>query len=372
MALGFLILETGESYCGEWLGGDNRAGEVVFNTSHSGYEEIATDPSYFNQIVVMTSPMMGNYGMDKSVWESQRYWIQGFVALEIYSGLEKSWSKRLEEFHIPSLQGIDTRALVLRLREGGTPWGALIKAETIEMAKNLALELIQKAKKQDSDWVFATSTPKTYNLTGSLPSGPRIGVIDFGTKKNILRECLSRSKEVVVFNSRVSPEEILAFSLNGIVLTNGPGNPEDVKVAPNTVSKLIGKIPIFGICMGHQILGLAAGAKTYKLKYGHRGSNHPIEDQLLNRIYMTAQNHGYAIDQEMLKKDFVVTHRNLNDQSVAGMFSKSLRALSVQFHPESRPGPHESSLLFDYFFSLVSDVKYSSATKQPQQNWAGK
>lgn len=347
---GFLILESGESFEGVWQGGENRAGEVVFNTSQSGYEEIATDPSYYSQIVLMTSPMMGNYGVDKKVWESRKYWIQGFMALQIQNNeRDHGWVKRLNEFDIPSLSDLDTRTLTLRLREGGTPWGALVKAEVESDGRRVARDLIAKEKLKDKDWCWAAARKTTEVREGENPQGPRIAVMDFGAKENILRELQQRCSELTVFSSRATQEEILAIKPQGLMLTNGPGDPAEVQKAPETVRSLIGKLPIFGICMGHQILGLALGAKTYKLKFGHRGSNHPIKDDLLNRVYMTSQNHGYAVDALTIPKDVKVTQTNLNDMTVAGFFSAERKCLGIQYHPESRPGPHDAAPLFDFF-----------------------
>ncbi|XGC81555.1 glutamine-hydrolyzing carbamoyl-phosphate synthase small subunit [Bdellovibrio bacteriovorus] len=347
---GYLVLESGEVYSGLWHGGQDRAGEVVFNTSHSGYEEIATDPSYFSQIVVMTAPMQGNYGIQDEVWESRKLWIEGFLCLEIQdSARDQAWKKRLTDNGIPLLTELDTRNLVLRLRQGGTPWGALVNANSEEDAKKKAQILIDKKKQLDKDWVYLTSRAEAEVRRGDNMVGPKIAVLDFGSKENILRELTQRCSEVKVFNSRSSIKDILDYNPDGIMLTNGPGDPADVKVATGTVRELLGVKPIFGICMGHQILALALGAKTYKLKFGHRGSNHPIRDTLLNQIYMTSQNHGYAVEASSLPSDVKVTHVNLNDGTVAGFYSEKLKCLGIQYHPESCPGPHEASGLFSYF-----------------------
>lgn len=350
MKKAFLILETGEAFEGVWRGGQPRAGEVVFNTSHSGYEEIATDPSYFKQMIVMTAPMQGNYGVSKSFWESKQFWIEGFMALEIQqSERDHSWLSRLDEMKIPTVSDLDTRKIVLRLREGGTPWGALLAADSKEDALAKGQKLIAEARGLDKDWVWLVSRRTTEVRRGERAQGPRIAVLDFGSKENILRELDRRCSEIHVFPSRTKAEDIMAIKPDGLFLTNGPGDPGDVQQAPDTVRALLGKIPIMGICMGHQILAIALGAKTYKLKFGHRGANHPIRDQLLNIVYMSSQNHGYAVQQETLPKNVTVTHINLNDQTVAGIFSPTLNCLGVQYHPESHPGPHEASKLFDYF-----------------------
>lgn len=351
---GFVVLETGEVFEGLWKGGQERAGEIVFNTSHSGYEEIATDPSYFSQIVVMTAPMMGNYGVDRRFWESRNFWIRGFVCLQVQeTPRDRSWIDQLVEHEIPLISEVDTRKLTLRLRTGGTPWGALVQAENQEQALQKAKDLIRGGKDLDPDWVYLVSRKDRQIREGLDPRGPRIGVIDFGSKENILRELASRCRELVIFNSRVTLEEIKKERLEGILLTNGPGNPEDVKIAPLLVRQLIGQMPLFGICMGHQILALALGAKTYKLKFGHRGSNHPIKDDLLRQIYMTSQNHGYAVDAQTLPQDALITQRNLNDMTVAGFYSQSRNYLGIQYHPESRPGPHEAAKLFDFFVNRM-------------------
>ncbi len=351
---GFLVLETGEIFSGIWHGEKtvamDRAGEVVFNTGHSGYEEMATDPSYFSQIIVMTAPQQGNYGEDDLVWESDRIWIEGFVCVEIQNTpREHSWLKKLTKAGVPVLAEVDTRKLVLKLRDQGTTWGAIVRADSESEAKAKATTLIAQKKTGSLDWAFEVSTGAARELEGMKADGPRFAVMDYGCKKNTLRELRARCSKVKLFPSRASASDIKAFQPNGILLSNGPGDPADVEKAVDTLRELIGYKFIFGICMGHQILGQALGAKTYKLKFGHRGGNHPIKDGILNRIYMTSQNHGYAVDEKTLPSGVQVTHTNLNDNTVSGIYDEHRKVLSVQFHPESHPGPHDSTELFDYF-----------------------
>lgn len=354
---GFLVLESGEVYSGLWQGDESvreRAGEVVFNTSHSGYEEMATDPSYFSQILVLTAPQQGNYGESNQFWESNKIWIEGFVCVEMQSSWrDRSWRDKLQRAGVPILSDVDTRKLVLYLREHGTVWGALVHASDFEAAQIRARELIEEKKKLDSDWVYLVTSKDEQVLKGEVPNGPRVAVLDFGCKTNSLRELKKRCSEIKIFPSRTVAQRIRDYNPDGILLSNGPGNPEDVQIAPETIRELLGWKFIFGICMGHQVLGRALGGETYKLRFGHRGSNHPIKDSILNKIYMSSQNHGYAVKQETLPTTVQVSHVNLNDHTVAGIYDPSRKALSVQFHPESHPGPHEASELFDFFIGQL-------------------
>ncbi len=358
----YLVLQDGEIFEGQTLINQSefpeKAGEVVFNTSHSGYEEIASDPSYFSQILVMTAPMMGNYKVDVATWESKKIWIQGFVCVQMQqTQRERSWSETLIRNAVPVLTEVDTRRLVFKLRDQGTPWGALVSAQTTSAAKEKALNLIQKQKQIDSDWVFLCSRQASEEILGQNPQGPRVAVLDFGAKENILRELRSRCSAIHIFPSRTTAAVIEEWNPDSLMLTNGPGDPACVQNAPETIQKFIGRIPIFGICMGHQVLALALGAKTYKLKFGHRGANHPIKDDLLKQIYMSSQNHGYSVDTNTLPTTVRITQRNLNDGTVAGFYSAELNLLGIQYHPESRPGPHEATQLFDFFLTTMHSGK---------------
>jgi carbamoyl-phosphate synthase small subunit len=351
---GFLVLENGEIYQGNWQGGKDSAGEVVFNTSHNGYEEIATDFFYFGQIMVMSAPQQGNYGIDKSFWESRQLWIRGFIALEIQrSEANTYWLNRLEDFAIPSIDSFDTRELVLSLRESGTQVGAMVQAEDEAKAREKASPLISQFKEINKDWVYEVSCKTPQKIQGANGTGPKIAVLDYGCKENILRELIKRSRELMIFPSRTSAKEILNWKPDGILLSNGPGDPEAVKEAVETIKELIGQKTIFGICMGHQLLARALGASTFKLKFGHRGANHPVKNIVTGEIFVTSQNHGYAVKDGQFQDNIQVTHTNLNDNTISGIESSELNCFSVQFHPESHPGPRDAEKLFDQFIDWI-------------------
>ncbi|HEX4923101.1 MAG TPA: glutamine-hydrolyzing carbamoyl-phosphate synthase small subunit, partial [Bdellovibrionales bacterium] len=344
---GYLVLETGEVYAGRWHGGQASSGEVVFNTSHCGYEEIATDPSYYSQIMVMTAPMQGNYGSRIDDWESKKIWLRGFVCLEIHQrGTGGAWLEKLVSNGVPVLSEVDTRSLVLRLRRQGTPWAGLVQAKDEAEARARAATYLAQKESLASDWTALVSTEKSFDLQGAKRNGPRLALIDFGAKTNIINSLLPQAAEIRVFPSTTRPDAIREYNPDGILLSNGPGDPAQVKQGTQTVRELLGWKPIFGICMGHQVLALALGAKTYKLKFGHRGGNHPVHDLLLNKICVTSHNHGYAVSRESLPQGVRVTHVNLNDNTVEGIECASKKCFSVQYHPESEPGPHEASELF--------------------------
>jgi carbamoyl-phosphate synthase small subunit len=354
---GFLVLEDGTLFEGSWCGNPAHTGvgEVVFNTSMVGYQEILTDPSYYQQIIVMTTPEQGNYGVADIERESKKIWAEGFVCLQLNpcsTAKRNTLAGELEKFAKPALSDVDTRALVLHLRSQGTPWGALLVAADPDEARKRASQLIKSRKAElESDWVYKVTSQKIETFQGIAPKG-RIAVFDFGAKNNIIGELQKRFKEIAVFGSRSSSHEILDWAPDGIMLTNGPGDPATVKSAVTEIQKLLGRVPIFGICMGHQLLGLALGGKTFKLKFGHRGANHPVRNLKTGEIYMTSQNHGYALHQD-LPQGVQVCQVNLYDGTVEGIECPSKKAWSVQYHPEASPGPHDSQVLFNHFAEEV-------------------
>lgn len=359
---GCLILETGDIFTGSFFGSQAQAGELVFNTSHSGYEEIATDPSYYNQILIMTNPLQGNYSTHSDFWESQKIWIKSLVCLEIQNSLrDKSWLSQLQDHNVPVLSSVDTRSLVLNLRKHGTLWAAVLPVS--KNSKQEAFDLIKKTKCTQQDWTQKVCITSPKEFQGDKAQGPKLALIDFGYKKNILREMLKRSQKVCVFPSYSKLQSLIEYQPDGVILSNGPGDPKNVIDGTRLVKQLVSRVPLFGICMGHQILAQAMGAKTYKLKFGHRGSNHPIQDHLLNKIYISTQNHGYAVEKASLPKDLQLSHTNLNDNTVAGVYSKTQHCLGVQFHPEHCPGPKEASSLFDFFTNEMIAPFANQSTK---------
>jgi carbamoyl-phosphate synthase small subunit len=354
----FLVLEDRKVFQGQWHGNENQmaVGEVVFNTSMQGYQEIITDPSYYGQIVVMTTPEQGNYGVLDSERESKKVYAEGFVCLELndsFTAQRKNLSQELQDFSRPALSDVDTRALTLYLRSRGTPWGAVVSCVDEKEAVGVALKSIEdKKNRMSSDWVYDVSVKKTEFHKGSGKKG-RVALLDYGSKTNIIEELKTRFSEVAVFGSRTSAAEIRKWEPQGIMLTNGPGDPSKVETAVEEIKKLLGEIPIFGICMGHQLLALAVGAKTYKLKFGHRGANHPVKNCATGEVYMTSQNHGYAVD-ENLPAGVKLSQINLYDKTVEGIEIPSKKAWSVQYHPEASPGPHDSRKLFDYFAADIT------------------
>ncbi len=351
-----LALEDGKVFEGLSFGAcGERYGELVFNTSMAGYQEILTDPSYKGQIVTMTYPLIGNYGTNEEDVESRKPFVEGFVVREC-SRLASNWrsDKTLEEYlaenDIIGIEDIDTRAMTKHIRLAGA-MKAVLSTEDLDDES-----LVEKAKAsaglvgRDLVKDVTGKGVNNWNKKGRY----KVVVIDCGVKFNILRELESRGCRVVVVEANTSFDEILNMKPDGILLSNGPGDPEPVAYVIKTVKALIGKIPIFGICLGHQMLGLAFGGKTYKLKFGHHGANHPVKDIRTGKIYITSQNHGFCVDEKSLNpKDVEITHINLNDNTLEGMRHKKLPIFSVQFHPEASPGPHDAEYLFGQFIEMM-------------------
>ena len=353
-----LALEDGMIFQGRAFGPrGERYGEVVFNTSMTGYQEILTDPSYKGQIVTMTYPLIGNYGINSEDVESRKPFVEGFVVKEC-SKRASNWRAQkpldvyLKENNILGIEGIDTRALTLHIREAGA-MKAVLSTEDLN-----AKSLVQKAKDSPGligvDLVKEVTSNHKYVWDKAKENKYRVVVIDCGVKYNILRELLKHKCQVIIVPADTKAEEILEMRPDGVLLSNGPGDPAAVSYVIETTKKLIGKVPIFGICLGHQMLGLALGGATYKLKFGHHGANHPVKDLKTGKVSITVQNHGFCVDIDSLnKKEIEITHINLNDQTLEGMRHKKLSIFSVQFHPEASAGPHDAGYLFGEFTKMM-------------------
>jgi carbamoyl-phosphate synthase small subunit len=376
-----LALRDGRVFRGSGFGADGEAsGEVVFNTALTGYQEVLTDPSYRGQIVVMTSPMIGNYGVNEDDVESRWVWVNGFVVREL-SPCASSWraNATLDEYlrahSVVGLQGIDTRALTRHLRDRGAQDGLI---STIELD---AARLVARARRLRGlvgrDLVRDVTSRAPYAWTaGAWGPGhgyvdapaPRFRVVayDTGIKRSILRGLAETGCALTVVPATTDADDVLAFHPDGVFLANGPGDPEGVPYLVEAVRALLGRVPIFGICLGHQILGLAAGGRTYKLPFGHHGANHPVKDLATGRVEITSQNHGFAVDPESLARTgWEVTHVNLNDGTCEGIRNRALRAFSVQYHPEASPGPHDAGHLFRRFTTLMTGAPGASGARVP-------
>jgi carbamoyl-phosphate synthase small subunit len=356
---GKIVLEDGTVFVGQSFGAPGTvSGEVVFTTNMTGYQEVLTDPSYCGQIVTMTYPLIGNYGISHGFSQSAAPWVRGFVVHEACELLVcqnlTSIQQYLAENSIIGLTGVDTRALTKHLRSSGTMRGAITTDGEDEHA------LCDRARQfRIGGLVSMVTTRRPYRIIGD---GPKVIVLDFGVKTGILRELSALDLDIAVLPSTAPLDLMLDMEPDGVFLSNGPGDPADLDTEVKTVAHLIGKVPIFGVCLGHQVIGLALGAQTYKMKYGHRGANHPVKDLRTGRTYVTSQNHGYAIAEESLTgTGLSVTHRNQNDGTVEGMVHEQLPVFSVQYHPEGSPGPHDSRYLFHQFIEMMRSVHAKGA-----------
>ena len=367
-----LALEDGRVFRGKGYGAKGEcSGEVVFNTSITGYQEIFTDPSYAGQMVVLTNPEIGNYGTNPEDNESVRPYIEGLIVRE-FSKVSSNWRSQqvtdefMEQFKIPVLADIDTRALVRHLRTYGVMRGVI---STLEDDTDKLVAKARAIPKMDGqDLAKVVSTNHTYvwetgershlpdEVVGVKDEPARFHVVayDFGIKQNILRKLRGEGCKVTVVPAQTTAEDVLALKPDGVFLSNGPGDPEPLRTQVGNVQRLIGKVPIFGICLGNQILGLAVGGKTYKMKFGHRGANHPVINKVTNKVEITSHNHGFAVDPDSLSsRECEITHMNLNDQTLEGFRLRNHPVFCVQYHPEAAPGPHDSRYLFDDFVKLM-------------------
>ncbi len=370
-----LALADGTVYRGTAFGHIGESGgEVVFNTGMTGYQEVLTDPSYKGQMVTMTYPEIGNTGINPEDVESTRPWVEGFIVREAWR-MPSNWRHvesldgYLRRYHICGISGIDTRALTRRLRDGGSQMGMISSVDfdekrLVNKAKDLpsivGRDLVREVTShRETRWVTGDWDPGK----GYLPAAeyrsrfgafPKVIAVDYGIKQNILRMLVSHGMEVTLVPSETAASAILARRPDGVFLSNGPGDPEGVPYAIHAVRELLGKVPIFGICLGHQIMGLALGGKTFKLKFGHHGCNQPVMDLATGRVEITSQNHNFSVDAPSLGDRARITHVNLNDRTVEGLSVPSLRCFSVQYHPEASPGPHDSRSLFTRFYRVLT------------------
>ena len=369
-----LALADGKYFVGKALGAVGEVtGEVVFNTSMTGYQEILTDPSYHGEIVTMTYPQIGNYGINPEDVESGQPYLSGFVVKEACPfpsnfRAEMSLDTYLKENNIVSIEGIDTRALVRHIRTVGAQTGIISSTDTepdslIEKARqapsivgrDLVKEVTCNEPYQPTEGVWALENGYSDCSQTTLPY--KVIAYDFGIKRNILRNLTSLGCNVTVVPATTTAEEILRMAPDGVFLSNGPGDPEPLHYAQENIRKLLGKVPIFGICLGHQLLSIATGGRTFKLKFGHRGGNQPVLDHKRQKVEITSQNHGFAVDEKSLPEQVKVTHINLNDNTVEGIQHLKKSAFSVQYHPEASPGPHDAHYLFERFIELIKEFK---------------
>ncbi len=351
-----LLLADGRIFQGRSFGYQGETvGEVCFNTGMTGYQEILTDPSYCKQIVTMTSPHIGNYGINEEDVESENIQVAGFVIKE-ETMTPSNWrstqslGEYLKKNKIVGIKEIDTRSLTRHIRDKGAMNG-IISSNDLDI-QSLDKKLKKFPDMNGLDLAKDVTTQKKYKWPGK--GRYKVAVIDFGIKKNILRLLSDIGCELTVFPASIKAEDILSFEPDGVFLSNGPGDPLAVTYGIETVKKLLGKVPLFGICLGHQILALALGASTFKLKFGHRGINHPVRNNEKNTVEITSQNHGFAVDLDSLPPNVISTHINLNDNTSGGIRCTDIPAFSVQYHPESSPGPHDSRYLFNQFIEMMN------------------
>jgi carbamoyl-phosphate synthase small subunit len=350
----YLVLSDGTVYRGRSFGASTEStGEVVFNTSMTGYQEMLTDPSYAGQILVPTYPMMGNYGINKEDDESAHIQVTGFVVKEhserpSHYNSTRTIHEYLEAQGIPGISGVDTRAVTRRIRSSGVMMGAITTGDP-----QAAVEQLQASASYDSvDFVQSVSTHEAY-AWGPTDAARRIAVVDCGVKYSILRSLSNRGCALRVFPATATLDEVMSFEPHGVLISPGPGDPVHNQATVETAKGLIGKLPLMGICLGHQVVSMALGAQIYKLKFGHRGGNHPVQDMETGRVYITAQNHGYAVSDEGLPLELVVTHRNINDGTIEGVRHRSAPVLTIQYHSEASPGPLDNEYIFDKFMEMV-------------------
>jgi carbamoyl-phosphate synthase small subunit len=353
-----LALEDGRVFYGNAFAGQGEvSGEVVFNTSMTGYQEILTDPSYCGQIVTMTYPLIGNYGINSKDIESRAVQVEAFIVKE-YEPVPSNWrsEKTLADYLNKEgkigVEGIDTRALTKHIRLAGAMKG-VVSTQDLD-----PLSLSKKARASQGlvgqDLVKEVTCTKPYQWHTEKGTRFKVVALDYGMKFHIARSLAKRGCNVTVVPAHTTAEEIRVMNPDGILLSNGPGDPEPITYAVRAIQELIGEYPIFGICLGQQLLGLALGGKTFKLKFGHRGANHPVKNLLTGRVEITTQNHGFCVDIESIRDpEIEITHINLNDQTLEGMKHRTLPIFSVQYHPEASPGPHDSSYLFDEFIKMM-------------------
>jgi carbamoyl-phosphate synthase small subunit len=362
-----LALEDGKIFRGLSFGAEGESyGEVVFNTSMSGYQEVLTDPSYRGQIVTMTYPLIGNYGVNSQDAESSRPQAQGFVVKE-YSKIASNWRKQMslgdymKENNIPGIEGIDTRELTLHIRRRGAMKAVLSTLDDDE--KSLVRKAVDSPGLIGRDLVRDVCCGRPYQW--SKKGKYKVVVIDCGIKFTTLRILEQRDCRVMVVPAGATADKIIKLDPDGVLFSNGPGDPAALDYVINSARELIGRVPLFGICLGHQVLGQALGGKTFKLKFGHHGANHPVKDLKTGKVYITVQNHGFCVDIDSLQgKGVETTHLNLNDRTMEGMRHKKLPIFSVQFHPEAAPGPHDAKHLFDIFIDMMKKRKTQSAKRK--------